>query len=290
LQNKRAIFALTIEHFSAEDGTPKSKEVFERETSLILTDAKYNVLLGLVRTAVHNFGRGGGELPFHVPIAMDSVQNFCMRTKKGSKKFRKVLSGNIQKKISTNIAKYADLTDTVINLERSLILNVQWGMNFYDNSMRTFLFKLHNNLLGLNCRVANFVRGHPRTCTFCDLARVGEDNAENTKHLFFHCTVIYGILQEFFEWVFNNNYEIGYRDYFTGYNFENVNKNRTLDIVLNLVKKIIWDCKLRYHIPTLNFLKTTFLNEIKKLYKNSKTVRELVRKSELFVFHEEIRF
>jgi len=63
LQNKRAIYALTIEHFSSEDGTLKTKEVFERETDLILTDAKYNVLIGLVRTAVHNFGRGGVICP-----------------------------------------------------------------------------------------------------------------------------------------------------------------------------------------------------------------------------------
>jgi len=52
-----------FEHFSSEDGTLKTKEVFERETDLILTDAKYNVLIGLVRTAVHNFGRGGVICP-----------------------------------------------------------------------------------------------------------------------------------------------------------------------------------------------------------------------------------
>jgi len=194
------------------------------------------------------------------------------------------------KKISTNISRYADLTDTVIDLENSLRLNCHWYQPFYDTSMKTFLFKLHNNLLGLNSRVAHFVRNHPRTCTFCDLARVGDDNTENTKHLFFYCGIIEENIQLLFKWILGNNEIIGYRDYFLGYRFENLNKQKVLDIALNIVKKNIWDCKLRYCIPTLEILKSNFLDEIKKMYANSKKVRDFIRKSELFVFHEEIRF
>lgn len=162
--------------------------------------------------------------------------------------------------------------------------------NYTTNSMRTFLYKLHHNLLGLNSRVANFVRNHPRTCTFCDIIRIREENPETTKHLFFECNIVEDCLRGFFNWCFNNAIVIGSREFFVGTSFENENKNKTMDIVLCIAKKIIWECKLRFCIPTVEIFKKCFLWEIKIMYKNSKFVRDCVTKSDLFLNHQEIRF
>ena len=156
--------------------------------------------------------------------------------------------------------------------------------------MRTFLFKLHNNLLGLNSRVANFVRNHPRTCTFCDILRIRDEHTETTKHLFFDCTIVEESVREFFAWCFNNQLVVGHREFFVGTAFENENKNKTVDVVLNILKKTIWDCKLRFCIPTMEHLKKTFLWEIKILHRNSKFIRDILGKSDLFLNHQEIHF
>ncbi len=162
--------------------------------------------------------------------------------------------------VSSNVQRYAELAEVIIGSENSKRLNAMWKKSGLNNTTRTFIFKLHNNLLGLNSRVANFVRGHPRTCTFCDLRRVPYENTENTKHLFFDCPSVEQALIEFFTWLFNSNAQItiSRTEYFVGFSYENVAKNQVLDLVLVLVKKTIWDCKLRFCVPTGNILNFSF--------------------------------
>jgi len=155
--------------------------------------------------------------------------------------------------------------------------------------MHTFLFKLHNNLLGLNTRVANFVENHPRTCTFCDLRREPVEYPETTLHLFFECTSVEVNLQNFFSWI-SNDLVIGQRAFLTGFELANFHSNKILDLISAILKKIIWDCKLRFCIPTLEILQDGFKEEIFKLHCISPYVRNLIIKSELFQNHEDIHF
>ncbi len=194
--------------------------------------------------------------------------------------------------VSGNVRKFADLADVIINGENSVRLNQLWKNSFLNNATRTFLFKLHNNLLGMNNRVANFVRGHPRTCTFCDMLRDPAENVENTRHLFYECTSVEAALCNFFTWLLNSNVQINVSasEFFVGFNFENSNKNAVLDVVLVILKKTIWDCKLRYVVPTGAILKESFLDEYRKLFRNSSQVREHTRKSDIFLHHPEVRF
>ena len=161
-----------------------------------------------------------------------------------------------------------------------------------SNHTRTFLFKFYNNLLGLNSRVAHFVRGHPRTCTFCDIRHDPDPNPENTLHLFFECVYVQGALREFFGWIFGSQlpYDIGLREFFIGFNFDNVNKSKVLDLILILVKKIIWDCKLRFTVPDSELLKKCFLEEYKKIHNASGYVRSVTAKSDIFLNRADIRF
>ena len=211
-----------------------------------------------------------------------------MRIKRGSKKFRKIIAGKEEQRISSNINKFAEITDTVINLDFSERLNCHWVKPYYSNVMRVFIFKYYNNLLGLNSRVAHFVRNHPRTCTFCDLARIRQENSETIKHLFYDCNLVEEPLANFFLWL--GIPEIGYRDFFLGINTQDVNKNKMMDIVLNVLRKAIWDCILRYCLPTGEYLKKTFLFESRVMYTASKKFRDIVAKSGYFTNHAEIRF
>jgi hypothetical protein len=152
-----------------QDKSLKNKEEFELASGFQIPEIKYQRLLGLARTALNMWQKTGIQ-----EQVVDTPQNFCMRIKKGSKKFRKILSAtNNRTGISTNCLKFAELIDLVIDTTASARLNSLWYYNFLDNGMRTFLFNLHNNQLGINSRVAHFVRNHPNTCTFCDIFFLG---------------------------------------------------------------------------------------------------------------------
>jgi len=144
----------------------------------------------------------------------------------------------------------------------------------------------------MNNRVANFVRGHPRTCTFCDLIRDPIENVENTRHLFFECTCVETATRVFFTWLFNSNIDINIsaREFFVGFNFENSHKNAVLDVILVILKKTIWDCKLRFTVPSGAIFKESFFEEYKKLFRISSKLRENTRRSDIFLHHPEIRF
>jgi len=287
-ENKAKIMNLRLSNIASIDGRLKNKEDFENESGLHVTDAKYRVLMGIAVSAQIKYGKQNQQ-----EKKTDTLVNFCMRIKKGSKKYRKILTdGGGDLGVSSNVQRYAELAEVIIGSENSKRLNAMWKKSCLNNTTRTFIFKLHNNLLGLNSRVANFVRGHPRTCTFCDLRRVPYENTENTKHLFFDCPSVEQALIEFFTWLFNSNAQItiSRTEYFVGFSYENVSKNQVLDLILVLVKKSIWDCKQRFCVPTGNILKTSFLEEYGKLFKNSGKVREITRKSDIFLNNDNIRF
>ena len=212
------------------------------------------------------------------------VQNYCMRSKRGSKRYRKILESKIPTIISNNISRLGGILDQVINLESSVRLNTLWTKNFLNNDTKTFLFKFHQNLLGLNTRVAHFVRNHPRTCTFCSLHQDPDDNPETLVHVFFDCKYVERKMVPFFTWIFNseNVRYISRLEYFQGFNTECRNTNKVLELVLIIFKKYIWDCKLRFTSPHINGIKTYFISTYKNIYSISRKVREFTDKSAFF--------
>ena len=279
-QNKIGINSLTVDSILNLNGTTKSKLEFENITGIILTENKYNKICGLVRTAVRTFSKNTVT-----EKKSDTVQNFCMRIRRGSKKYRKIIEGPVELHISSNIKKYSDLIDGVINLESSVRINCQWTPTYLDNSTRTFLFKLHNNLLGLNSRVAHFVRNHSASCTFCSIRRNPDDNPESTKHLFFDCPYTESVLTPFYSWILRTPTELRSVDFFVGFCYECKNKNLVMDLINIITKKYIWDCKLRFAVPNLEGLKVMFTNSYSFVYKNYRTVRDFTDKSDIFVNH-----
>jgi hypothetical protein len=68
-------------------------------------------------------------------------------------------SKNYNSSPAHNIVKFGDTTDTVINIENAQTLNSQWWNNFYSPAQKAFLFKLYNNILGINTRVTDKLTG-----------------------------------------------------------------------------------------------------------------------------------
>jgi hypothetical protein len=259
--HSKKIKNLTISMFLNGNNNFKSLQIFNTEFSLNICENKYNTLKGLCRASINKFSK---TVLAHKKN--DTIQNFCMRRKKGSKHFRKIMLQNNCEEISSNILKFSDLIDLVINYDGSKKLNKQWNLKFFDNSTRTFLFKLHNNQLGLNTRVSHFVRNHSRDCTFCNLLRVNEQNDETTRHLFFECVATENFVSSIYKTVLNEGplREISLREFFVGFEYSNHAKNKILDIINCLIKKNIWECKQRYHLPIIDNFKKILIAEIKK--------------------------
>jgi hypothetical protein len=62
-----------------------------------------------------------------------------------------------------------------------------WRKNFVSRDLSDFIFKLNNNCLGLNSRVAHFVADYSAACTFCTLRNILPAPKETFEHLFFFC-------------------------------------------------------------------------------------------------------
>jgi len=285
--HKRGIHMLTVRQLVNPDLSLKNKEDFELDTGIILPLLKFNKLSRLATNAIVKHRKLDKN-----EQKTDNVKNFCMRIRRGSKRYRKIITGKVSSVISTNMTRYAEILDQVINLKSSVRLNGLWGSSYLDNSTRTFIFKLHNNLLGINTRVAHFVRNHSRACTFCTVLQDPDDNPESIIHLFFECNSVENMLIDFFSWlsITGVNHHISPRDFFQGFELNCVNKNRVLDLITIIVKKYIWDCKVRFTVPRLDHLKNTFLAEYSHLMRDNRTVREFTQKSRIFNNHLEIRF
>jgi len=278
---------LTMDKLILPDNTIATKENFQLTTGILISDLKFQKLRGLALASVRKFQKIRTEDKKH-----DTIQNFIMRIKSGSKRIRNILHGPSQIIVSNNIAKYAELTETFIDSAGSSLLNSAWCFTYLSNNFRTFIFKLHNNRLGLNTRVAHFIRGHPDTCTFCDLSREPEENREGLLHLFYNCRHVEILLGQFYGWFFNNELRVPPTryEYFCGYSFECTKKNKTMLIINLVVKKYIWDCKLRFNLPSFNQLKTYFCSELNLIISRSLLMKKIFEQSHLFEHLPEIQF
>jgi len=264
-----------------------NKPEFEELSGIAVSDIKFNKLRGIALTAIRKYRKAEKK-----EQKTDTVQNFLMRIKKGSKRIRVVLETPPTSIVSQNMLKYGELTETIIDANQSSLLNSSWGFSYLHNSTRTFIFKLHNAQLGLNSRVAHFVRNHPSTCTFCDLRRVPEENTESTKHLFFECVVVEELISEFYTWVFNSNERrhLTRTEYFVGFNTGNMWSDQVLHVVNLLVKKYIWDSKLRFTIPKTEDLKKSVISELERIVTQNKSFREKMLRIDLENINNEVRF
>jgi hypothetical protein len=133
-----------------------------------------------------------------------SLEVFFNTWKKGSKKFRKILTTCSAEFVLHNIVKFANNMEIVQNGKCSFYVNKIWATGYFTNQCRTFLYKLYNNHLNTNTVLSHFVRGKSRNCTFCDLAYNPDPEGETPFHLFFSCPTTERLRQSFYSWLYDN--------------------------------------------------------------------------------------
>ena len=216
-----------------------SRDDFERNTGIPISQIKLTALRGLYDTANTKYG---GE----ARIGLDNTDllTYVNRFKKGSRAFRRVFADKKLDTIPNNIARFAENTETIIGIELSELLNASWNINFLDNSMRTFVFKLHNTALPYNHVLAHFAENIEPYCSFFLLTRHENPERDTALHVFYSCPITERLLGTFFAWLLGDNRIVWRSEVFGVFNENNLNNNKILFIVTKIFQKYIWDCQI----------------------------------------------
>jgi hypothetical protein len=82
-------------------------------------------------------------------------------------------------------------------------LNALWSIYFLPSDLKTFLFKLHHNILGLNSRVHHFNEQRDPACFFCTKTGNLPAERETFQHFFWYCPTTEKIINKFWETFFS---------------------------------------------------------------------------------------
>jgi len=117
-----------------------------------------------------------------------------------------------------------------------------WNTFCYPNRLKTFLFKYYSNILGTGNRVIHFNREADPSCVFCTKSFTLPSPIETFSHVFYDCPHVNKIISQFFEKIFNEG--VDRSEYFTG-NFGGTKRDLfAINLVLDVLRYTIWQCKL----------------------------------------------
>jgi hypothetical protein len=183
------------------------------------------------------------------------IHDFMSQKFKGSKTYRKIISGAFRKiggkTKPSPIIKFAEIAG-VVNASEACYptLNSMWTTHFFPSDFKTFLFKKHHNILGLNSRVHHINPDRQPTCTFCIKTLNFPAERETFEHFFWYCPSTNKIITKFFEFFIEGT--MSKKFFFTGCTDEGGTTvfSRPAAIVFNVLSFVLWNFKLRKKLPT----------------------------------------
>jgi hypothetical protein len=159
-------------------------------TGLDFTQATYFNLVTAANFAITKYSNKIGSNG-----TTQTVEWFIAQLKRGSKKFRRTLDGNI------NVKKIEELRVVgtffqLINCEKPECFLIGkmygcWNWYFLSNRIRTFCFQFFNNSLRIKTRIAARYRNAgvmlDNYCTFCVKSNAAQPAREDFVHIFYDC-------------------------------------------------------------------------------------------------------
>jgi exonuclease III len=249
-----------------DQGVLKTRQQLINQFNFRFTDRDWHSLQKIFSTAMTRFSNNIG--------LSRSYHDFWNMSLKGSRYIRKILVNNRNIGLPHNIVKYASNTEVIIGREHSNFMNSFWNSHFLSSSLSTFYFKLINNILGFNYIISHFVPDVERSCTFCDVAQLQDEEDETPLHLFYSCSISETILTSFFQDFIG--LEVTRQEFFSVPVRENQFTNMALVLINLLVKKFFWDCKMRFSLPCIETLKVYVTNELRLMAHISKKIDNLI--------------
>jgi hypothetical protein len=145
-----------------------------------LTMEKYGTVCNVFRIATRRYSRP--------ECNSTPIRAFMLSFKKGTKNFRKTIEfreRELNLAASAQVLTFLRTTETVEPTQqrlKSLLSN--WNLYYLNSSIRVFVFKYYNNILGINSRVSHFNREIDASCTFCTLNNILPAPKETLAHVF----------------------------------------------------------------------------------------------------------
>ena len=153
-------------------------------------------------------------------------------------------------------------------------------MHVFSSRQREFLFKLYNNILGLNSRI-HYINGQiDESCTFCTLSKNLPAPRETFAHLFWYCTVVSRIIGRFSQDYFR--IEINLKRFFDGQFTNNETENMVEIFVLDTLKYVIWNFKLKKVLPTFLGVCEDVQYELATVTRLNPDIRHILTNSNIF--------
>jgi hypothetical protein len=228
----------------------KNLATMNAELNLVLGNDKYQILRSLFNKAKNKF--------FSETDKTVHLYDFLTNIKKGSKKLRQIFtrSKTRQRCGKDPIKKFLEIAgipdpDPTINAK----LNIRWSRNYYGSEMRTFLFKLYHNTLGINSRVAHYNENRPPTCTFCNLSKNLPAERETISHFFWFCPTSSQSINRSLSHLIN--FPVYLKNFFLGTDSNDV-FHESLILIFDTLKYVLWLNKIRYKLPTYHSIISDF--------------------------------
>jgi hypothetical protein len=210
-----------------------------------LSDRQYAMLVTCLRIARRRYNKDTDQC--------NTLRDFMVSFKKGSRKFRTVL---ISKTRPHQLPDGSGLRTFVTNLELEFPSNVRmqalvskWNLGFLNTSVRVFSFKFYNNILGTNSRVAHFNPEISAGCTFCAMTKTLPPPKETVAHLFFDCPTTDILLCQLKQ-KYLRNVDLERGNFFLANVSEFEKENKPLDIIFEIFRYVLWQYKLNGKVPS----------------------------------------
>ena len=248
--NKFAIRSLRLCDFFRNNSMIELDEL--HDSGLAFTPAVWIRLQAAGRLAVNRMKKNNDSDNITL-----SIEEFLTKSKKGSKKIRKILDtvptiladpNNLQ-----IVRTFRILTGTAPQTigNTKMCLNA-WGRPALQNNMREFLFKQRTNQLSLNNRLNAFDATVDPRCNFCRIIDHDTTTRDSFAHVFFECPVTENLLRHFcsiFEPHLDIETETFKNLYWYGHDDGILDSGQYVLLIMDCFRFILWSFKKRRKIP-----------------------------------------
>jgi hypothetical protein len=183
-----------------------------------------------------------------------TFEAFLGKKFKGLKPVRKIITEawirSIKKKNANPHVNYCKIAG-VTAISSGTALNSVWTTYFFPSDLKTFLFKLHHSIIGINSRIHHFNVDRDPSCTFCIKNKNFPAERETFQHFFWDCPTSNYVINRFSDMYTRVDENKKKEIYFTGIVRDGNKDDFVLPVFLVccIIKYTLWNFKLKHKLP-----------------------------------------
>jgi hypothetical protein len=298
-QYRNGIEEITLLELVEVDGI-KTRNELSAILGLEMTEVEYGKLRDVIKLL-----RGKFKPEWGLREKGKSVSDILKGVKKGSKKFRDVISGRGSKKYRSFEFEHIRPINTLwrqldLEIDTNLVAcgNTLWNIKEVNAEFRQYMLKWNQGMIYGNTVISHFGENVDRKCTMCKIKRmetlVGEMGREPTEeeiervqvpdedrlHIYWECPVIRETISRVYQGIWGNNVVLEKKDFLMGKLIWCMEGTQLYMLVNMFVKYRVWKYKLAGVIPNVGWITedtNKFIREVCE-YKKWRNMMPLIRR------------